>query len=107
MSVKEINHENFEEEVLKSEIPVLVDLWAPWCGPCKAINSTVEEIADDFEGKIKVVNVNIDESPIIASNYKVMSIPTLLIFNKGNVEVQIIGLVSKSKIIDKFASLIS
>jgi thioredoxin 1 len=106
MSVKEINHENFEEEVLKSEIPVLVDLWAPWCGPCKAINSTVEEIADDFEGKIKVVNVNIDESPIIASNYKVMSIPTLLIFNKGNVEVQIIGLVSKSKIIDKFASLI-
>ncbi|MCK4696570.1 MAG: thioredoxin [Candidatus Cloacimonetes bacterium] len=106
MSVKEINHENFEEEVLKSEIPVLVDLWAPWCGPCKAINSTVEEIADDFEGKLKVVNVNIDESPIIASNYKVMSIPTLLIFNKGNVEVQIIGLVSKSKIIDKFASLI-
>lgn len=107
MSVKEINHENFEEEVLKSEIPVLVDLWAPWCGPCKAINSTVEEIAVEFEGKLKVVNVNIDQSPAIASNYRVMSIPTLLIFNKGNVEVQIIGLVSKSKIIDKFASLIS
>ena len=107
MSVKEINHENFEEEVLKSEIPVLVDLWAPWCGPCKAINSTVEEIADEFEGKLKVVNVNIDESPAIASNYRVMSIPTLLIFNKGNVEGQIVGLVSKSKIIDKFASLIA
>lgn len=107
MSVKEINHENFEEEVLKSEIPVLVDLWAPWCGPCKAINSTVEEIADEFEGKLKVVNVNIDESPAIASNYRVMSIPTLLIFNKGNVEGQIVGLVSKSKIIDKFASLIT
>jgi thioredoxin 1 len=107
MSVKEINHENFEEEVLKSEIPVLVDLWAPWCGPCKAINSTVEEIAVEFEGKLKVVNVNIDQSPTIASNYRVMSIPTLLIFNKGNVEGQIVGLVSKSKIIDKFASLIA
>ena len=107
MSVKEINHGNFEEEVLKSEIPVLVDLWAPWCGPCKAMNSTVEEIAVEFEGKLKVVNVNIDGSPTIASNYRVMSIPTLLIFNKGNVEGQIVGLVSKSKIIDKFASLIA
>lgn len=97
---------NFDELVLNSDIPVLVDLWAPWCGPCRQIAQTIQDIAEEYTEKIKVVKVNIDDNPSIAANYKVMSIPTLLIFNKGDVEGQIIGLVSKNKIIDKFSNLI-
>jgi len=106
MGLKEINNDAFENEVLKSDLPVIVDLWAPWCGPCKAIAPILETIAEEFDGKINVVKVNIDENPAIAANYNVMSIPTLLIFKDGNVEGQIVGLVSKNKIIDKFADLI-
>lgn len=106
MNTIEATATNFEELVLKSDIPVLVDLWAPWCGPCRQIGPTVEEIANEYAGKIKVVKVNIDDNPSVAANYKVMSIPTLLIFNKGEVEGQIIGLVGKNKILDKFANLI-
>jgi len=80
MGLIEINNETFENEVLKSDIPVIVDLWAPWCGPCKAITPTLEEIAAEYDSKVKIVKVNIYESPSVASNYKVMSIPTLLIF---------------------------
>ena len=94
------------EEVLKSEIPVLVDLWAPWCGPCRALTPTVEDIASEYDGKLKVVKLNIDESPTIAANYSVISIPTLLIFKNGNVEGQIVGLVGKDKIEAKFVNLI-
>ena len=106
MGLSEINKEAFENEVLKSAIPVIVDLWAPWCGPCKALAPTLEDLATEYEGKIKVVKVNIDENPSIASNYNVMSIPTLLIFKDGNIEGQIVGLVSKSKIEEKFSNLI-
>lgn len=106
MSAVEVNQASFEAEVLQSEIPVLADLWAPWCGPCKAIGPTVEDIAREYEGRIKVVKINIDESPKIATDYGVMSIPTLLIFKQGRVEAQLIGLVSKSKIIEKFSGLL-
>ena len=106
MAVMEVSLDNFEKEVLKSDVPVLVDLWAPWCGPCKAIGHTVEEIASEYEDKLKVVKVNIDESPSVAANYQVMSIPTLLIFKDGKVNSQIIGLVGKDKIESKFKHLI-
>ncbi|MBN2460968.1 MAG: thioredoxin [Candidatus Cloacimonetes bacterium] len=106
MAALHINTENFTSEVLQSDIPVLVDLWAPWCGPCKAISPVVEEIAAEYQGRLKVVKVNIDESPSLAANYKVMSIPTLLIFHQGEVKQQITGLVPKDKIISKFAALI-
>lgn len=106
MSAVEVNQASFEAEVLQSDIPVLADLWAPWCGPCKAIGPTVEDIAREYEGRIKVVKINIDESPKIATDYGVMSIPTLLIFKQGRVEAQLIGLVSKSKIIEKFSGLL-
>ncbi|MBN1326935.1 MAG: thioredoxin [Candidatus Cloacimonetes bacterium] len=106
MAAQEVKQENFKSEVLESEIPVLVDLWAPWCGPCKAITPTVEKIAEEYAGKIKVVKVNIDDNPGIANQYNVMSIPTLLIFNKGAIENQIIGLVPKDKIISKFQHLL-
>ena len=106
MSLKEINQDNFDVEVLQSDMPVLIDLWAPWCGPCRALTPIVEDIANEYEGKLKVVKLNVDESPTIAANYQVMSIPTLLIFKEGKVEAQLIGLVSKDKIISKFESLL-
>ena len=106
MAVIDVNLDNFEEEVLKSDIPILVDLWAPWCGPCKAIGSTVSEIAEEYTGKLKVVKLNIDQSPSLATEYKIMSIPTLLIFKDGQVDGQIIGLVGKDKIESKFKHLI-
>lgn len=106
MSSLKVNQDTFEKEVLQSDIPVLVDLWAPWCGPCVALATTVEEIASEYEGKLKVVKLNIDENPMIAANYKVMAIPTLLIFKDGKVDAQLVGLVGKDKIERKFKSLI-
>ncbi len=102
----EISADTFEQEVLKSEIPVVIDLWAPWCGPCKALTPILESAAADYEGKIKVVKLNIDESPSIAAQYQVMSIPTLLFFKDGNVESQVIGLVGKEKIASKIEAML-
>ena len=106
MAIIKVTQDDFEAQVLKSEIPVMVDLWAPWCGPCKALEPTIEEISNEYEGKLKVVKVNIDESPNVATQYQVMSIPTLLIFKDGKVENQIIGLVSKDKITSKLEPLV-
>ncbi|MDP8200713.1 MAG: thioredoxin [Candidatus Tenebribacter burtonii] len=102
----EITVDTFEQEVLKSDIPVVIDLWAPWCGPCKALTPLLETVAAEYEGKIKAVKLNIDESPAIAAKYQIMSIPTLLFFKDGKVESQIIGLVGKNKIASKFDSII-
>ncbi len=106
MAIIKATQKDFETQVLESDIPVLVDLWAPWCGPCKALEPAVGEISSEYEGKIKVVKVNIDDSPGIASQYHVMSIPTLLIFSGGKIEHQIIGLVSKDKIVGKLEPLL-
>ena len=102
----EVSAETFEQEVLKSDIPVIIDLWAPWCGPCKALTPILESIAADYEGKVKVVKLNIDESPTIAAQYQVMSIPTVLFFKDGNVESQVIGLVGKDKIARKIDTML-
>jgi len=102
----EVTADTFEQEVLKSDIPVVIDLWAPWCGPCKAIAPIVESIAADFEGRAKFVKLNIDESPSIAAQYQVMSIPTLLFFKDGKVESQVIGLVGKDKIAGKIEAML-
>jgi len=106
MAVFDVQKDNFKVEVLDSDIPVVVDLWAPWCGPCKAIYPAVNDISEQYQGKVKVVKVNIDENPTIAADYKVMSIPTLLIFKGGQVEHQIVGLVSKDKILNKIEPLL-
>ena len=96
--VLHIGDADFQQEVLQSSIPVLVDFWATWCGPCQALAPTLDEIADDYQGKIKVVKIDIDQNPESAAQYNVRSIPTLLIFKNGNVEDSKIGLQSKSQL---------
>ncbi len=92
--------DNFEAEVLKSEKPVLVDFWATWCAPCRAIAPSVEELAKTYDGKVKVGKLNIDEQQGVAQQYGIRSIPTLLVFKGGKVVGQIVGAVPKTKIED-------
>lgn len=96
----EINDDHFEDDVLKSDLPVLVDFWAPWCGPCKAIAPVLEEIAQDYADKVQVVKMNIDECPQTPAKYGVRSIPTLLLFSAGNVLGTKVGVLTKSQLED-------
>ncbi len=104
-SVLDITDDNFEKEVIQSEKPVLVDFWAPWCGPCKAISPAVAELAEEFGDKIKFAKCNVDNSPMVPGKYGIQSIPTLLFIKDGNVENQIVGLVPKTKIEEMVKSL--
>jgi len=93
-----VNDANFKQEVLESDLPVLVDFWAVWCGPCLMVAPTVKTIAEGYKGKLKVCKLNVDESPKTASDYGIMSIPTLVIFKNGKVADKVIGVVSKSEL---------
>ena len=106
MAVLHLTSNDFDQEVLKSELPVLVDFWAEWCGPCKMIGPVIEEIASLFEGKLKVAKVNIDEAQDLAGNYNVMSIPTLLIFKQGEVVEQMVGIMGKEQLAQKIEGLL-
>jgi thioredoxin 1 len=97
----EITDANFEQEVIKSEIPVLLDFWAVWCGPCKMIAPFVEEISGEYSGKVKVGKVDVDNNPQISMQFGIRSIPTLLVFKNGKVVDQIIGAVPKNSITSK------
>ena len=90
-----VTDKNFESEVLNADIPVLVDFWAVWCGPCQMQNPILEEIEKEFKDKAKVAKLNVDENPSTASKYQVMSIPTLMIFKKGEVVKQMVGVQNK------------
>jgi len=94
----EINDSSFKSEVSESQIPVLVDFWAPWCGPCKMVAPVLEEISKEYEGKVKVVKLNVDESPNTATEFGIRSIPTLIMFKDGKVFEQTIGVQSKENI---------
>lgn len=94
-----LNESNFDNEVLQSKVPVFVDFWAPWCGPCQMIGPIVEELAGEYnETKIKIKKVNVDESQILAGKYEVMSIPTFLMFKDGEMVDKIVGGVTKEKL---------
>jgi thioredoxin 1 len=100
-----INETNFETEVLQSTQPVLVDFWAEWCGPCKMLAPTLDEIATEHAGRVKVAKVNIDESPALAARFGIQSIPTLLYFVGGEVRDQTIGVAGKKAISSKLETL--
>jgi thioredoxin 1 len=96
--ILEISDNNFESEVLQSVKPVLVDFWAPWCGPCRAIAPIVEELAKDFGDKVKFTKCNVDENPTTPTKYGIKSIPTLIFFKNGEIQDKVIGIVAKSKL---------
>lgn len=98
MAILHLTDANFKEEVLNSDQTVLVDFWATWCGPCKMIAPFIEDLAKEYEGKIKVGKVDVDENAKIATQYGIMSIPTLMFFKKGQIVEQVVGGVSKADI---------
>jgi thioredoxin 1 len=98
MPLLHLSDANFKKEVLESEVPVLVDFWAPWCGPCKMIAPVIEDLAKEFSKQIKVGKVNIDENPKVPTQYGIMSIPTLMFFKDGKVAEQLVGAMSKTEL---------
>ncbi len=96
--IMEIDDEGFDTEVLQSDKPVVVDFWAPWCGPCRAIGPLMEEISVTFNNKVKLTKCNVDSSPATPGKYGIRAIPTLLFFKQGNLVDQVIGIVAKTKL---------
>ena len=97
-NIVHLTDDNFEEEVLKSDVPVLVDYWAEWCGPCRMIAPILDDIAEEYKSKLKVAKLNIDENPMTPPKYNIRGIPTLMLFKEGNVEATKVGALSKSQL---------
>jgi len=104
--VNETKDQDFDQEVLKSSLPVVVDFWAPWCGPCKQIAPVVDKLSEEYKGKVKFCKVNVDENHDTASKYHVMSIPTLIFFKKGQLAEQTVGGVSEKTLRSKLQELL-
>ena len=106
MEIAHIGDDSFEQEVITAPLPVLVDFWAPWCGPCKSIAPLLEEIAQEYDGKLKVVKINVDDNPSVPSRYGVRGIPNLMIFKDGNLAGQIVGAAPKNKLVTEIDNAI-
>ena len=107
VNVMEITDATFESEIVKSDIPAILDFWAEWCVPCKMISPLVDEISKEFEGKIKIGKINVDENIEIATNLGVMNIPTLLFFKDGKEAGRVVGVVSKKELIKKIDEILN
>ena len=101
-NIVDLTQDNFSAEVLKASTPVLVDFWAEWCGPCKMLAPILDELAGEYDGRVKIGKVNVDDQQALASQFNVMNIPTLLLFHKGQVTEQIVGLRSKKELKARF-----
>lgn len=100
-NLTDLNSENFSSTIKETDVPVLVDFWAPWCGPCKAITPILEEIADEMAGKVKICKVNVDENGSLAGEYNVRAIPNMILFKNGEVVEQLVGMSSKEDLVEK------
>lgn len=98
-NVKHLTDAEFDEYVLKGDVPSLVDFWAPWCGPCKAIGPVIEELADEYVGKVQITKMNVDDNPTIPGKYSIRAIPTLMLFKDGEIVDQVTGAVGKTQLI--------
>lgn len=107
MGVKAVTDRDFQKEVLESDLPVLVDFWAVWCGPCRMVSPVVEEVAEEMAGRLKVVKLNVDENPGVTTQYGVMSIPTLALFHKGQLKEKLIGYRPKDQLKREVERLLS
>ena len=97
--VEQVSDASFDNDVLQADVPVLIDFWAPWCGPCKAIAPVVEELAGEYDGRLKVVKMNVDDNPQTPAQYGVRGIPNLILFKSGEVKQQIVGAVPKGHLV--------
>jgi len=103
----DVTDQSFETEVIGADVPTLVDFWAPWCGPCRMVAPIVEELATEYEGRVKFVKLNTDENPAVSGRYGIRSIPTLLVFKDGEVKGQIVGFRPKSELKNRLESVLT